>query len=113
MFCQIPLLHLSRTARHHPCTIISSRLLITGYVSKRHFSSTTTSLSSSGGKKIVLAIETSCDDTAVAIVRDDRSILSAGIKSQFEVHKKQGGIDPKIAKQHHKIEPPSFFLMAF
>jgi len=43
---------------------------------------------------LVLGIETSCDETAAAIVRDGREILSSVIASQIETHKLFGGVVP-------------------
>ena len=51
-------------------------------------------------EKIVLAIETSCDETAVAIVRSDRQVLSHKILSQKE-HVVYGGVVPEIASRAH------------
>jgi len=50
---------------------------------------------------IVLAIETSCDETSVAVLRDGHEILSNKIASQVELHKKYGGIVPEIASRKH------------
>ncbi|MGO3752083.1 MAG: tRNA (adenosine(37)-N6)-threonylcarbamoyltransferase complex transferase subunit TsaD [Peptoniphilaceae bacterium] len=49
----------------------------------------------------VLAIESSCDETAVAIVEDGRKILSNIISSQIETHQKFGGVVPEIASRKH------------
>ena len=49
----------------------------------------------------ILAIESSCDETAVAVVRDGRSILSDCIASQVELHKLYGGVVPEIASRKH------------
>ena len=49
---------------------------------------------------LVMGIETSCDDTAVAVLRD-HEILSNVISSQIEVHQKYGGVVPEIASRHH------------
>lgn len=49
----------------------------------------------------ILAIETSCDETAVAVVENGRKILSSVIASQIEEHKKYGGVVPEIASRHH------------
>jgi len=49
----------------------------------------------------VLGIETSCDETAVAIVTDDRRILSNQIFSQIEEHAKYGGVVPEVASRSH------------
>jgi N6-L-threonylcarbamoyladenine synthase len=51
--------------------------------------------------QIILAIETSCDETAVAIVKDGREILSNVVSSQIESHKRFGGVVPEIASRHH------------
>ena len=50
---------------------------------------------------LVLAIESSCDETAAAIVRDGRSLLSNVISSQIDVHRKYGGVVPEIASRKH------------
>ncbi len=49
----------------------------------------------------VLGIETSCDETAVAIVKDGREVLSSVIASQIEEHKLYGGVVPEIASRRH------------
>jgi N6-L-threonylcarbamoyladenine synthase len=50
---------------------------------------------------IVLGIETSCDETAAAIVRDDRSILANVVLSQLDEHRPYGGVVPEIAARAH------------
>nr|WP_247739344.1 tRNA (adenosine(37)-N6)-threonylcarbamoyltransferase complex transferase subunit TsaD [Bacillus sp. 165] len=50
---------------------------------------------------IVLGIETSCDETAVAIIKDGTEILSNVVASQIESHKRFGGVVPEIASRHH------------
>lgn len=50
---------------------------------------------------LTLAIETSCDETSVAIIRNDTEILSNEIFSQIEIHKKFGGVVPEIASRNH------------
>jgi N6-L-threonylcarbamoyladenine synthase len=52
-------------------------------------------------QQIILGIETSCDETAVAIVKDGREILSNVVASQIESHKRFGGVVPEIASRHH------------
>ena len=47
----------------------------------------------------ILAIESSCDETAVAIVRDGREVLTDCISSQVELHKLYGGVVPEIASR--------------
>ncbi|MBN1376588.1 MAG: tRNA (adenosine(37)-N6)-threonylcarbamoyltransferase complex transferase subunit TsaD [Dehalococcoidia bacterium] len=52
---------------------------------------------------LILAIETSCDETSAAIVRDGRSILSNVIASQVEIHARYGGIVPEVASRQHML----------
>lgn len=49
----------------------------------------------------ILAIETSCDETAVAIIADGRRILANEIYSQIDIHKLYGGVVPEIASRNH------------
>ena len=49
----------------------------------------------------ILAVESSCDETAVAIVRDGREVLCDCIASQVELHKIYGGVVPEIASRKH------------
>ncbi|MGP4108034.1 tRNA (adenosine(37)-N6)-threonylcarbamoyltransferase complex transferase subunit TsaD [Virgibacillus sp. L01] len=49
----------------------------------------------------IVGIETSCDETAVAIVKDGREIISNVVASQIESHKRFGGVVPEIASRHH------------
>ena len=51
----------------------------------------------------VLGIESSCDDTGVAIVRSDGKVLSNVVYSQHDIHEKFGGIVPTLAMEQHKI----------
>ncbi|KAI9498485.1 glycoprotease family-domain-containing protein [Zychaea mexicana] len=57
--------------------------------------------------KVVLGIETSCDDTSAAIVTSDRTILSEVVKSQQEMHEPMGGIVPTLASLGHSRHLPS------
>jgi len=50
---------------------------------------------------ILLGIETSCDDTATAVVRDGRHVLSNVSTNQDAFHAKYGGIVPEIASRRH------------
>ncbi len=50
---------------------------------------------------ILLSIETSCDETAAAVVRDGREILSSVISSQVAIHAEYGGVVPEIASRKH------------
>lgn len=56
---------------------------------------------------LVLGIESSCDETAAAVVRDGKEILSSVIASQIEMHRPWGGVVPELASREHleKIEP--------
>ena len=56
---------------------------------------------------LVLGIESSCDETAAAIVRGGREILSSVISSQVDIHKRFGGVVPELASREHldKIVP--------
>lgn len=49
----------------------------------------------------ILAIESSCDETAAAVVRNGRTVLSNVISSQIELHKLYGGVVPEIASRKH------------
>ena len=49
----------------------------------------------------ILAIETSCDETAVAVVRDGRQVLSSVLHSQIALHAAYGGVVPEIASRKH------------
>ncbi len=51
---------------------------------------------------ILLGIETSCDDTAAAVIQNEKTILSSVISSQNDYHKKYGGIVPEIASRKHQ-----------
>ena len=53
------------------------------------------------GKCAILAIESSCDETAAAVVLDGREVASNIISSQIEIHKAYGGVVPEIASRHH------------
>ena len=50
---------------------------------------------------LILGIESSCDETAAAVVKDGREILSNVISTQVEIHKKFGGVVPEIASRKH------------
>ncbi|MCI8869548.1 MAG: tRNA (adenosine(37)-N6)-threonylcarbamoyltransferase complex transferase subunit TsaD [Lawsonibacter sp.] len=49
----------------------------------------------------ILAIESSCDETAAAVVRDGRQVLSSCVASQIEMHTVYGGVVPEIASRRH------------
>jgi len=56
-------------------------------------------------KPVILGIETSCDETAVSLIKSDDSgipkILSNIVSSQFDVHKEFGGVVPELAARSH------------
>ena len=49
----------------------------------------------------ILAIETSCDETAAAVVADGRDVLSSVVSSQVDVHARYGGVVPEVASRAH------------
>ncbi|MFC4800408.1 tRNA (adenosine(37)-N6)-threonylcarbamoyltransferase complex transferase subunit TsaD [Neobacillus sp. GCM10023253] len=51
--------------------------------------------------QLILGIETSCDETAVAIIKNGREITANVVASQIESHKRFGGVVPEIASRHH------------
>lgn len=53
------------------------------------------------GKILTLAIESSCDETSVALLLEGREVLSNIIASQIDIHKAYGGVVPEIASRHH------------
>ncbi|RKD23580.1 O-sialoglycoprotein endopeptidase [Caminicella sporogenes DSM 14501] len=53
------------------------------------------------GSLITLALESSCDETSVAVVRNGREVLSNIISSQVDLHKKFGGVVPEVASRKH------------
>ncbi|MBK9712917.1 MAG: tRNA (adenosine(37)-N6)-threonylcarbamoyltransferase complex transferase subunit TsaD [Kouleothrix sp.] len=55
----------------------------------------------------ILAIETSCDETAAAVVRGGREILSSVVASQIEEHRRYGGIVPEVASRQHILTIPT------
>ena len=50
---------------------------------------------------LILGIESSCDETAAAVVKNGREVLSNVISSQIELHKLYGGVVPEIASRKH------------
>ena len=50
---------------------------------------------------MILGIETSCDETAAAVVRDDGRVLSSVVSSQADLHARFGGVVPEIASRRH------------
>lgn len=54
-------------------------------------------------KKYILGIESSCDDTSVAVVDAEGNVLSSVIKSQVEIHSEWGGVFPEYASRAHVV----------
>ncbi|MDD3383400.1 MAG: tRNA (adenosine(37)-N6)-threonylcarbamoyltransferase complex transferase subunit TsaD [Bacilli bacterium] len=52
-------------------------------------------------KKLILGIETSCDETSIAIVEGEDKLLSNVVSSQIKIHEKYGGVMPEIASRLH------------
>lgn len=53
------------------------------------------------GRAVILAIETSCDETAAAVIRDGRTIMSNVVSTQIPLHARYGGVVPEIASRAH------------
>ena len=64
---------------------------------------------------LILGFESSCDETAAAVVRDGRQVLSDAILSQADMHAVYGGVVPEIASRRHvesfMIFPPSSLML--
>lgn len=52
----------------------------------------------------VLAIETSCDETAAAVVEDGHLVVGDAVATQIEIHKKYGGVVPELASRNHVVD---------
>ncbi len=52
-------------------------------------------------ENLILAIESSCDETSAAVVADGREVKSCVISSQIDIHKKFGGVVPEVASRNH------------
>ncbi len=55
----------------------------------------------SNQQALILAVETSCDETSVAVVKDGKHILSNVVSSQIDIHERFGGVVPEIASRKH------------
>ena len=62
---------------------------------------------------LVLGIESSCDETSVAIVKDGKEVLANVINSQIKIHEKFGGVVPEVASRHHVYQVSMVFEEAF
>ena len=54
---------------------------------------------------LILSVESSCDETAVALVRDGREVLTDQIASQVALHRLYGGVVPEIALPSRRLPP--------
>lgn len=61
------------------------------------------------GKKdtVILGIESSCDETAAAVVQGGRTVLGSVIASQIDIHKRFGGVVPEVASRNHTMALPA------
>ncbi len=53
--------------------------------------------------EVILAIESSCDETAAAVVKQGRTVLGSSVSSQIEIHRRFGGVVPEIASRNHTL----------
>ena len=51
----------------------------------------------------ILAIETSCDETACAVIENGRALLTSVVASQMEIHARYGGVFPEVASRQHVL----------
>jgi len=61
---------------------------------------------------IILSVESSCDETSVAIVKDGKDILSHIVLSQMDIHQIYGGVVPEIASRNHVVHMTRVFEQA-
>ncbi|MFP5502558.1 MAG: tRNA (adenosine(37)-N6)-threonylcarbamoyltransferase complex transferase subunit TsaD, partial [Candidatus Sericytochromatia bacterium] len=52
---------------------------------------------------LILGLETSCDETSVAVVRNGHEILANVVSSQIELHRRFGGVVPEVASRQHVL----------
>ena len=57
---------------------------------------------------IILGIETSCDETALALYDSDKGILGHILNSQVKIHEKYGGVVPELASRDHTCKTVSY-----
>jgi len=60
----------------------------------------------------ILSIESSCDETAIAIVRNGREVLSNVVSSQIEIHRRFGGVVPEVASRNHILAISNLYKQA-
>ncbi|HVE81713.1 MAG TPA: tRNA (adenosine(37)-N6)-threonylcarbamoyltransferase complex transferase subunit TsaD [Myxococcales bacterium] len=56
------------------------------------------------GPRLVLGLETSCDETAAAVVEDGRRALSDVVSTQIDIHRRWGGVVPELASRNHVVQ---------
>ena len=61
---------------------------------------------SSGNAFLTLGIETSCDETSVAVLRGEHDVLINSVYSQVDLHAKYGGVVPEVASRNHVVKLP-------
>ena len=54
--------------------------------------------------EVILAIESSCDETAASVVKGGRTVLGSSVSSQIEIHRRYGGVVPEIASRNHTLQ---------
>ena len=52
---------------------------------------------------LILSIESSCDETSIAVIKNGREVLSNIVSSQIEIHKRFGGVVPEVASRNHTM----------
>ena len=66
----------------------------------------------SNGDIFILGIESSCDETSIAVVKNGREILSNVVNTQIDIHKLYGGVVPEIASRNHVMNIDSVYHKA-
>jgi len=61
---------------------------------------------------IILAVESSCDETSVAIIENEKHVLSHIVLSQMDIHAIYGGVVPEIASRNHVVHMTRVFEQA-
>lgn len=61
---------------------------------------------------LILALETSCDETAVAVIRGQADLLASEVASQVEIHGRYGGVVPEVASRQHLTQLKPLLLLA-
>ncbi len=89
--------HVNRIAARGKCQAPRCLLGASSFSS----SNSTSIRSKSGAERIVLGIESSCDDTGVAVVTSSGRVLGESLATQADLHAAWGGVVPKIAQEAH------------